>query len=100
MSPFLNGVKVDFRLSAMRLRASSCDARASSRFHNRAFILSSIAGYFVFSKVSGIARGDSPNISSNGVVCLSACHQLLWVNSMMCRACGHSSGCEAQYIDR
>ena len=33
-------------------------------------IFSSIDGYFVFSKDKGIATGDSPNISSNGVFCL------------------------------
>ena len=80
-SSFLNGVKVDFRLSVMRLLASSCAANASSLFRSKVFILSSMVGYFVFSKDRGIATGDSPNMSSKGVFCLSACHQLLWVNS-------------------
>ena len=57
-------------------------------------------GYLVFLKVKGIAFGDSPNMSSNGVVCLSACHWLLWMNSIRCRVFGQSSGCDAQYIDR
>ena len=100
MSPFLNGTKVDFRLSAIQLLASSCKAKASSLFCNSAFIHSSTAGYLVFSKVKGIAFGDSPNMSSNGVVCLSACRQLLWVNSIRCRVFGQSSGCDVQYIDR
>ena len=74
----------------------SCAAKASSLFRNRAFILSSIAGYFVLSYDNGIATGDSPNINSNGVCCLSACRRLLCVNSNVCKACGHSSGWEAQ----
>ena len=99
-SPFLNGVNDDFHLSAMRLLASSCVANASSQFHCSVFILSSIVGYFVVSNASGIAIGGSPNINSNGVCILSACLWLLCVNSSVCRAWGHSSGCEAQYIDR
>ena len=74
---FLNGVKVDFRLLVMRLLANSCAANASSLFHSRVFILSSIVGYFVFSNDKGIATGDSPNMSSKGVFCLSACRRLL-----------------------
>ena len=84
----------------MRLLASSCAANASSWFHWSVFILSSMVGYFVVSKASSTVIGDSPNISSNGVCVLSACLQLLCVNSSMCKAWGHSSGCEAQYIDR
>jgi len=76
-SPFLNGIKVDFRLSAMRERASSCAAKASSRFLINVFILSLIAGNFVFSKVRGRAIRDSPNMSSKGDFCLSVCHRLL-----------------------
>jgi len=76
-SPFLNGMKVDFRLSAICERASSCAAKASSQFLINVFILSSIAENFVFSKVRGKAIGDSPNMSSKGVFCLSACRQLL-----------------------
>jgi len=76
-SPFLNRMKVDFRLSAMHERASSCAAKASSRFLINVFILSSIAGNFVFSKVRGRAIGDSPNMSLKGDFCLSACRRLL-----------------------
>jgi len=76
-SPFLNGMKVDFCLSAMREHASSCAAKASSQFLINVFILSLIAGNFVFSKVRGRAIGDSPNMSSKGDFCLSACRQLL-----------------------
>ena len=76
-SPFLNGMKVDFGLSAIRERASSCAAKASSRFLINVFILSSIAGNFVFSNVRGRPIGDSPNMSSKGDFCLSACSWLL-----------------------
>ena len=84
--PFLNGVNVDFRRSVMRLLASSWAANASSQFHCRVFILFSTVGYFVDSNVSGIAIGDSPNMSSKGVCCLSACRLLLCVNSKVGRA--------------
>ena len=92
----LNGVKVDFRRSIMRAHASSCAANASSRFLISVLILSSIAGYFVFSKDNGIAFGVSPNINSNGVFRLSACLQLLCVNSRVLSELSHSSGCEVQ----
>ena len=98
--PFLNGINDDFHLSAMRFLASSCAASASSQFRWSVFILSSMVVYFVVSNASGIAIGDSPNMSSNGVCVLSACLRLLCVNSSVCKAWGHSSGCEAQYIDR
>jgi len=75
-SPFLNRMKVDFCLSAIHERASSCAAKAS-QFLINVFILSSIAGNFVFSKVRGRAIGDSLNMSLKGVFCLSACHRLL-----------------------
>ena len=92
----LNGVKVDFRRSIMRARASSCAANASSRFFISILILSSIAGYFVSSKDNGIAIGVSPNINSNGVFRLSACLRLLCVNSRVLSELSHSSGCEVQ----
>ena len=95
-SSTLNGVKVDFRRSIMRTHASSCAANASSRFFISVLILSSIAGYFVFSKDKGIAIGVSPNINSNGVFCLSACLRLLCVNSRVLSELSHSSGCEVQ----
>ena len=96
LSPCLNGVKVDFRLSIIRARANSCAANASSRFFIKVFIFPSIFGNLVFSKDSGIATGVSPNISSNGVFCLSACLRLLCVNSRVPNALSHSSGCELQ----
>src|ERR1700679_2942135 len=96
LSPFLNGVNVDVRRSAMRLLASSWAAKASSRLRINVLILSSMEGYFVFSNDKGIATGDSTNSSSKGVCCLSACRRLLCVNSKVCRAEGHSSGCDAQ----
>ena len=92
LSPFLNGMKVDFRLSAMRVCASSCAAMASSRFFIKVFIRSSTAGYFVFSNESGKAIGFSPNMSSKGVFIRSACLRLLCVNSSKWRAVVHSSG--------
>jgi hypothetical protein len=67
LSSFLNGMKVNFLLSAIQFLANSCAARTSSRFRNKVDIFSSIEGYFVFSNDKGIATGDSPNISSNGV---------------------------------
>jgi len=76
-SPFLNRMKVDFCLSAICERASSCAVRASSRFLINVFILSLISGNFVFLKVRGRAIGDSPNMSLKGDFCLSACHRLL-----------------------
>ena len=77
LSPFLNGVKVDFHRSIIRVRASSCAARASSLFLMRAVILSSIVGYFVFSNDKGTAIGELPNINSNGVFGLSVWRLLL-----------------------
>ena len=59
LSPFLNGLKVDFRRSAMRVLASSCAASASSRYLIKIFILSSTAGYFVFSNDNVRVIGDS-----------------------------------------
>ena len=57
LSPFLNGIKVDFRRSAMCVLASSCAASASSQFLIRVFILSSTAGYFSFRmKVEGLSE--------------------------------------------
>ena len=76
-SPLLNGVNVDFHLSIIRALAISCAAKASSQFLFKVFIFSSIAGYFVFSNEYGMAIGESPNISPNGVFCLSACLLLL-----------------------
>ena len=96
LSPFLNGMKVDFRLSAMRVRASSCAAMASSRFLIRVFIQSSTAGYLVFSNKSGKVIGFSPNMSSMGVFIRSACLWLLCVNSNKWRAVVHSLGCAVQ----
>ena len=87
-------------MTSAYLPCGSCTANASSRFCCSVFILSSIVGYFVFSNASGTAIGDSPNINLNGVCILSACLLLLCVNSSVCKAWGHSSGCEAQYIDR
>jgi len=89
---FLNGVKVDFCWSAMHVLASSCAASASSWFLIKVFILSSTAGYFVFSNDNGRVIGDSPNMSLKGVFIWSVCHQLLCVNSIRCKAFGHSSG--------
>jgi len=77
LSPFLNGVKVDFCRSAMHVLASSCAASASSWFLIWVFILSSTAGYFVFSNESGRVFGDSPKMSLKGVFIRSACHWLL-----------------------
>src|ERR1700679_249858 len=96
LSPFLNGVNVDVCCSAMRLLASLWAARASSQLRIKVLILSSREGYFVFSNDKGIATGDSPNSNSKGVCCLSVCRRLLCVNSRVCRAEGHSSGCDAQ----
>ena len=76
-SPHLNGVKVDLCHSAMHERASLCAASASSRSFIKAFIFSSIVGNLVFSNEYGTAVGESPNMSLNGVFCLSACLQLL-----------------------
>ena len=59
--------------------------RASSLFRNKVPILSSIEGYFVFSKDKGIAKGDSPNISSNfewGI--LPVCMTLIIVSEFQC----------------
>ena len=74
------------------LITSSFAAKASSQFLISVFILSLIAGNFVFLKVRGKAIGDSPNMSLKRVFCLSACCQLLWVNSSKWSAVGHSSG--------
>ena len=60
LSPSLNGVNVDLHRSAILFRASSCAAKASSRFLIRVLILSSIVGNLVFSNESGIAIGVSP----------------------------------------
>jgi len=92
LSPFLNGIKVDFHRSAMRVVASSCAASASSRFLIKVFILSSTAGYFMFSNESERVIGDSPNMSLKGVFIRSACCRLLCVNSIRCKAFGQSSG--------
>jgi len=92
LSPFLNGIKVNFCRSVMRVLASSCAASASSQFLISVFILSSTAGYFGFSNESGRVIGDSPNMSSKGVFIRSACRQLLCVNSIRCKAFGQSSG--------
>src|SRR5271156_4742966 len=96
LSPFLNGVKVFFLRSAIRLLASLCAASASSLSANSHFIFSSIVGYFVCSKEVGIAIGESPNISSKGVFCRSACLRLLCVNSIIVKDFVHVSGWEEQ----
>ena len=70
-------VNVDLCRSAIRLLASLCAASASCQFCKRVFILSSIVGYLVLSNDNRIATGDSPNMSLNGVFCLSACLRLL-----------------------
>jgi hypothetical protein len=85
MSPSLKGMKVDFLRSIIRVRASLCAARASSRFLINVFIFSSTVGNFVFSKESGTTIGVFPSINSNGVFGLSACLQSLWVNSRVAR---------------
>ena len=92
LSPVLNGMKVDLRRSIMHVRANSCAARTSSRSFINVFIFSSMVGYLVFSNERGTAIGESLNINSNGVFCLSACLRLLCVNSIMCRADSQSSG--------
>ena len=99
-SPFLNGVKVFFRLSAILLMANSCAASASSLSRMRVCILSSIVGYLVFSKVIGNVLGDSPCMSSNGECFCSACHRLLWVNSTKNNFFAQSSGNDEQKIER
>ena len=58
LSPFLNRVKVDLHRSIIRDRASSCAARASSRFLIRVCILLSMVGYLVFSNDRGTAMGE------------------------------------------
>ena len=80
-SPFLNGVKVFFHLSAILLMASSCAANVSSLSQMRVCILSSIIRYLVFLNVTGSVLGDSPCMSSKGECFHSACHLLLCVNS-------------------
>ena len=77
-------------------QASSCAAKASSQFLISVLILSSTVGNLVFSNESGIVIGMSPDINLNGVFCLSACLQLLWVNSRVANVSHHSSGCEVQ----
>ena len=94
--PFLNGVKFDFICSAIRLRANSCAASASSRLVTKFFILSATDGNLVFSKLVGIASGASPCMSSKEVCVLSACRQLLWVNSSVDNEFFHSVGCAEQ----
>ena len=94
--PCLNGMNILFFLSAIRLLANSCAARASSLSLIILFIFSSIEGYFVHVNVVGIAIGDSPYSNSNGVCNRSACHLLLWVNSRIDITFGQSSGCEEQ----
>ena len=94
--PCLNGVNVLFLLSAIRLLANSCAAKASSLSLIIFFIFSSIEGYFVCSNVVRIAIGDSPYNSSKGVHSQSACRLLLCVNSKIGITFGHSSGCEEQ----
>ena len=90
--PFLNGVNVFFFLSAIQLLASSCAASASSQSVIIHLIFLSIDGNFVFSKTSGIAFGDSPIISSNGVLGQLACLLLLCVNSNVDIDLFHVSG--------
>ena len=92
ISPFLNGIKFDFRHSIILVRASLCAANASSRFLIRVFIFSSIVGNFVFSNERGIATGVSSRISSNGVFFLSACLLFMCVNSRVERESSQSSG--------
>ena len=95
-SPFLNGINVDLHLSIIHTLAISCAANGSSLFLIKILIFSLIAGNFVFLNEWGMATGESQNISSNGVSCLSACFLLLWVNFKVWSAVGHSSGWEVQ----
>ena len=83
----------------MRVLANSWAARASSQFLIKLFIFSSIEGYFVCSKARGIATGIIPSISSKWVFSQSACHQLLWVNSIIESMVNHSSGLFVQNIE-
>ena len=87
-------------LSAILLMASSCAANASSLSWMRLCIHCSIKGYFVFLNVIGMVLGDSPSMSSKGECFLSACHQLLWVNSTRYNFIAHLSGKEEQNIER
>src|ERR1700735_938691 len=96
LSPFLNGMNVSFLLSIIRLLDNSCAARASSLSASNRFIFSSIDGNLVCLKEVGIAIGESPNMSSKGVFCLSACRLLLWVNSSVVIDLVQVSGWEEQ----
>ena len=59
--------KVEEILLAMQFLANSWAANASSLLMIICFSLSLMAGKQVFSNEIGMARGDSPNINSNGV---------------------------------
>ena len=100
LSPFLNGINVDLRHSIIQVQASSWAVNASSLSLISVLILSSIVRNLVFLNERRIAIGDSLNISSNGVLCRSACLLLLWVNSRVANASIHSSRWVVQYIDR
>ena len=95
----MNGINLFSLLSTILLLASLCATRASSRSFWRDSICSSTEGNLVFSKKMGIATRDSPKISSKGVHCLSECHQLLCVNSIVLNDWCHVSGFEEQKVE-
>src|ERR1700678_3878780 len=95
-SALTNGVNVFVLLAAICDQANSCAANASSLFLINCFIFSSIAGNFVCSNEIGIAIGVSPCMSSKGVFVLSACCQLLCVNSNVPRVFDQFSRLEIQ----
>ena len=64
-------------LSAMQTHASSCAAKASCRARDNELRRSSTEGNMVDSNVRGMAIGDMPYMSSNGVLVQSACWWLL-----------------------
>jgi len=75
--PLRNGRTLRLNLSAMRTRASSCAAKASCHAQDKELRCSSMEGNVVDSNVRGMAIGEMPYMSSNGVLVRSACQQLL-----------------------
>ena len=73
-----------------------CAARVSSQSLVRTLICSLTEGNLVFSNESGIVIGIVLKMSSNGVLVLSECLQLLWENSIDLIVLYHVSGCEEQ----
>jgi len=75
--PLQNGCTLRLNLSAMRTRVSSCAAKASCHARDNELRCSSTEGNVVDSNVRGMAIGEMPYMSSNGVLVQSACWQLL-----------------------